>query len=79
MALQLGHANASPLMSVEVTPASSERISARPFDVLRSAPPRVGSSWYCVTPPTQTSSGRPGGEAIGMSYEHWSRQKSQVL
>ncbi len=79
MALQLGHGNASPLMSVQVAPASSDRMSARPFDMLLSAPGRVGSSWYCVTPPTHTSSGRPGGEAIGMSYEHWSRQKSHVL
>jgi len=40
---------------------------------------RDGSSWYCVTPPSQTSSGCPGGEATGMSYEHWFRQKSYEL
>src|SRR5260221_6543350 len=35
----------------------------------------VKISEYCIAPPIQTVSGWPGGEAIGISYEHWGLQK----
>src|SRR6266851_982784 len=62
---------ASSVMSVKLTPASVERWMARPFD----GGLAVKISEYCIAPPIQTVSGWPGGDAIGISYEHWGLQK----
>src|SRR4051794_23976055 len=56
----------SLVMSVKLTPAVVERCTARPFEGGR----EVKISEYCIAPPIQTSSGRPGGEATYMSYQH---------
>src|SRR5262245_30322644 len=60
-------------MSVNETPASVERITARPFD--RPLPPKTGSSSWFIEPPIQTVSGFPGGDTTNMSYPHWVWQK----
>src|SRR5215212_3063875 len=67
----------SPDMSVNDTPPLVERMMLRPFE--RSAPGYGGSSPYCVCPPIQTSFGLPGGDAIGMSYEHCALQMLNEL
>src|SRR5436190_11064673 len=53
-------------MSVKLWPAFVERCTARPLD----GGCEVKISEYCMAPPIQTSSGRPGGEATYMSYQH---------
>src|ERR1700730_724547 len=59
------------VMSVKLSPPSTERWMVRPFDGLGAPMAPWPISSYCIWPPIQTASGLPGGDATGMSYEHW--------
>src|SRR3954467_3236410 len=67
-------ARLSPVMSFQLEPPSVERTTARPSDM--SGPAVRSGSPYCITPPSQTVFGWPGGVATNMSYEHCASQKS---
>ncbi len=60
----------SLVMSVNDTPASVDRTTARPFE-RGCVEPKAASSSYAIDPPSHTVSALDGSATTKMSYPHW--------